>query len=310
MKRANRHGSRGSALVAVLCLIAVLGIASVAAVRVVAFDSDVAASHIHGFRARQLAEMGIAIASNPAVERDDPLLLQYSVEEGEGFEARITSEGEKLNINSILIRQDSPLLQTIFVDWGMTLDEAQQLIDSLIDWIDVNDEAGLNGAESEWYEAQGRVNQPFNRPFYKLDEMRLVRGMDRLEALRPNWRDWFTVWSSGPLDLNEASPELIAAVAGVSLDDASVIPKSVRGADGIRGTEDDVPFQSADQALALLGVDASVRPDISARVTVNETTTRLESVGSVAGGKRKITVIVRNRTGTPAVLERTEDVIP
>jgi hypothetical protein len=45
-------------------------------------------------------------------------------------------------------------------------------------------------------------------------------------------------------------------------------------------------------------------------MTVNDTTTRLESIGSVAGARRKVTVIVRNRTGRPAVLERTEEVMP
>ena len=300
----------GSALVAVLCLIAILGIASIAAVRVVAFDADIATAQIHGFRAKQLAEMGIAVAANPAVKRTDPLLKQFSGESGEGFEARIISEGEKFNINAILLRQDEQFLKSLFSDWGLTLDECQMMVDGLMDWVDQNDEVGLNGAESKWYLDQGRLNQPFNRPFYNLDEMRLVRGMDYVEAIRPDWRNWFTIWSSGALDLNEASAELIAAAAEITPEDANVIPETVRGPDGIRDTDDDAPFQSVEQALALLGVDASLRPEISARMTVNDTTTRLESIGTVAGAKRKITVIVRNRTGRPAVLERTEEVMP
>jgi hypothetical protein len=254
--------------------------------------------------------MGIAVASNPAVKRTDPLLRQFSEESGEGFEARIISEGEKFNINAIVLRQDEQLLKSMFIDWGLTLDEAQALVDALIDWVDANDEVGLNGAESEWYLEQGRLNQPFNRPFYHLDEVRLVRGMDYVEALRPDWRDWFTIWSSGALDLNEASAELIAAAAEITVEEASIIPETVRGPDGIRDTEDDAPFQSVEQALALLGVDGTLRPEVSARMTVNDTTTRLESIGSVSGARRKITVIVRNRTGRPAVLDRTEEVMP
>src|SRR5688572_11159484 len=97
---------QGSALIAVLWLIAILALASMAAIRVVSFDVDLATSQIHGFRARQLAEMGIAIASNPAVKRTDPLLKQMSEESGEGFEARLISEGEKFNINALLLQQD------------------------------------------------------------------------------------------------------------------------------------------------------------------------------------------------------------
>ena len=301
---------RGSALVAVIWLIAILAMAVVATLRVVSFDVDLGTSQIHGFRARQLAEMGIAVASNPAVKRTDPLLKQNSAESGEGFEARIISEGEKFNINAILIRQDEQLLKSMFSEWGLTLEECQMLVDGLMDWVDQNDEVGLNGAESKWYLDQGRLNQPFNRPFYTLDEMRLVRGMDYVEALKPDWRNWFTIWSSGALDLNEASAELIAAAAEITPEEANIIPETVRGPDGIRDTDDDAPFQSVEQALALLGVDSSLRPEISARMTVNDTTTRLESIGSVAGAKRKITVIVRNRTGRPAVLERTEEVMP
>ena len=307
-----RHHLRrqGSALVAVLWLIAILALASIAAIRVVSFDVDLASSQVHGFRARQLAEMGIAVASNPAVKRTDPLLGFSTGEEGEGYEARIISEGEKFNINAIVMRQDEELLRSIFINWGLELEEAQALVDALVDWVDSNDEVGLNGAELDWYAEQGRLNQPFNRPFYHLDELRLVRGMDVIEALRPDWRSWFTIWSGGALDLNEASPELIAAAAGITPEQAAIIPETVRGPDGLRDTEDDVPFQSAAEALALLGVDGTLRPELSAGMTVNDTTTRLESIGSVAGARRKITVIVRNRTGRPAVLERTEEVMP
>ena len=308
-----KHGDKranGSALVAVLLLIAVLAMASIAAIRVVSFDAELATAQVHGFRARQLAEMGIAVASNPAVKRTDPLLRQLSEESGEGFEARIISEGEKFNINAIVLRQDEGLLKSMFIDWGLDLDEAQSVVDALIDWTDTNDEVGLNGAESEWYLEQGRLNQPFNRPFYHLDEVRLVRGMDYIEALKPDWRNWFTIWSAGALDLNEASADLIAAAAEIPVEEAAVIPETVRGPDGLRDTEDDAPFQSVEQALALLGVDGTLRPEVSARMTVNDTTTRLESIGSVSGARRKITVIVRNRTGRPAVLERTEEVMP
>jgi type II secretory pathway component PulK len=302
--------SSGSALVAVLWLIAILALASIAAIRVVSLDVDLATSQVHGFRARQLAEMGIAVASNPAVKRTDPLLRQQDEESGEGFEARIVSEGEKFNINAIVLRQDEQLLKSMFIDWGLELEEAEAVVDALIDWVDPNDEVGLNGAEVEWYLDQGRLNQPFNRPFYHLDEVRLVRGMDYIEALRPDWREWFTIWSSGALDLNEASAELIAAAAEITPEEAAIVPETVRGPDGIRDTEDDAPFQSVEQALALLGVDGTLRPEVSARMTVNDTTTRLESIGSVSGARRKITVIVRNRTGRPAVLERTEEVLP
>jgi general secretion pathway protein K len=309
LKQHRSSQQQGSALIAVLWLIAILALASMAAIRLVSFDVDLATSQIHGFRARQLAEMGIAIASNPAVKRTDPLLKQMSEESGEGFEARLISEGEKFNINALILRQDENFFKDLFISWGLELDEAEAVTDALIDWVDGNDEVGLNGAESEWYLDNGRLNQPFNRPFYNLDEVRLVKGMDYVEALKPDWRNWFTIWSSGQLDLNEAPAELIAAAAGCTVEEAAVIPETVRGPDGIRETDDDAPFQQVDAALALLGVDATMQPEVVARMTVNDATQRMESIGTVSGAKRKITVIVRNRTGRPAVLDRTEEIV-
>lgn len=303
-----RRRQKGVALIAVLWLIMLLSFIAVATIRVVGFDLDVASSNIHGFRAKQLAEMGIAVGANPAVERFDPILSQWS--EGEGFEVRLISEGGKFNINQILMQEDMNLLQNMFIDWGMDIDQAAAVADGLADWVDANDEESLNGAEVAYYEEIGRINQPFNRPFYNLDEMRLVRGMDLVEALRPDWREWFTVWSGGGLDVNEASAEMVAVAAEVGIDEAAIIPEMVRGPDGERDTEDDTPFQSPQEALALIGVDGSLRPDILNRFSANETTTRIESTGISVGAKRRIILVVRNRTGQPAILERTEEVVP
>jgi type II secretory pathway component PulK len=295
---------------AVLWLIAILSMACMAALRVISFDMELASAKIHGSRARQIAEMGIAVGCNPAVKRADPILRQMHEDNGEGFEVKVLSEGGRFNINTLILQQDKPLLTSIFCDWGLELKDAQAVMDALIDWVDADDDVGLNGAEKKDYEQAGRINQPFNRPFYDINEMRLVRGMDLVETVRPDWRNWFTVWSGGALDLNEASAELIATAVECTVEQAVIIPETVCGPDGQRDTIDDVPFQSAAAALDLLGIRTDARPDLAKRFTVNDTTTRIESTGYAAGAKRRINVIIRNRTGKPALLERTEEIIP
>ena len=300
---------RGAALMAVLWLIAILAMACMATLRVISFDMEIASAKIHGSRARQAAEMGIAIGSNRAIKRSDPLLHRQG-SEGERYDATVISEDGRFSINS-LVQNDKPLLLSIFVGWGLQPDDASKVIDALSDWIDADDNESLNGAEIKYYEAEGRINQPFNRPFYHLDEARLVRGMDQIEALRPDWRNWFSVWSSGKLDLNEASAELIAAAAEVPVEQAQIIPQTVRGEDDQRDTLDDLPFSDPSAAIALLGVDPQ-RPDINSRFTANfaDGTTRIESIGSAEGAKYKITVILKNRANEPVLLERTEEIIP
>jgi general secretion pathway protein K len=302
--------SRGAALMAVLWLIAILALACMATLRVISFDMELASSKVHGSRARQVAEMGIAVGSHNLVKRTDPILHQMNEETGEGFEVKVFSEGGRFNINYLLGRGDKALLKSLFIDWGIENDAAQEIADALGDWIDADDNEELNGAEKEYYEKEGRINQPFNRPFYNLSEMQLVRGMEMVEAVKPDWRDWFTIWSTGQLDVNEASAELIAIAAEVPVDMADLVPENVRGDDGVRDTTDDAPYQNAAAALNELGVDTENRPDIVERFTANDQTTRVESIGYAEGTKRKITVILANRTGRPALLERTEEIIP
>jgi len=305
-----RRFSNGSALVAVFWIMAVLALAVFAAVRVVYYDSDVAASQLNGFEALQVAERGVAVAVNPAVEKGDPILDWRDDELDISYRARITSEAARFNINVLLMRKDKQLLTDIFTDWGMDLQDAQTLIDNLSDWIDEGDLAELNGAEVDWYEDQGRPNHPFNRPFYNLDEMRLVKGMDQLESLKPNWRKWFTIWSNGKLDLNEAAPELISSAAEVSIDDAQDFVDHIMGPDRERDTEDDQRFQSLPEALALLGVSEFQQQTVTPRLTVTDTTTRIVSDGRAGTVKRRITLILRSRTGQPAILERKEEILP
>lgn len=301
---------RGSALVAVFWVMAVLAVAVFAAVRVVYYDADIATSQLNGFEALQVAERGVAVAVNPTVEKGDPVLEWYDGEQDISYRAQILSEATRFNINVLLLRQDKTLLADIFTSWGMGLQDAQSLVGNLIDWVDEGDLAELNGAEAEWYDSQGRVNHPFNRPFYSLDEMRLVKDMDQLEALQPNWKDWFTVWSNGRLDVNEADAELISAAAEVPIEDAQEMIDFVLGPDRQRDTEDDQPFTNIDEALVLLGVSEFQQQTVSPRLTVSDTTTRIVSEGRAGTVKRRITLILRNRTGQPAILDRKEEIIP
>lgn len=304
----------GSALVAVFWIMAVLALAVFAAVRVVYYDADVAASQVNGFEALQVAERGIAVAANPAIKRDDSLLDWQDEERDIAYRARIKSEAARFNINVILLRKDKQLLTDIFTDWGMELQDAQTLVDNLTDWVDPGDLTELNGAELDWYESHGRPNHPFNRPFYNLREMRLVKDMDLLEEVKPDWQDWFTVWSNGRLDINEAEPELIAAAAEVSIDDARDLVDHVLGPDLERDTEDDQRFakgaQGVTEALEMLGVSAVQQQIVAPRLTTGDPTVRIVSDGRAGTVKRRITLVIRNREGQPAILERKEEVIP
>ncbi len=297
---------RGATLIAVFWIMAVMGLALVATLKISRYQSDVASSQINGIEARQYAEMGIHLAANPSVEEWD-FILRQDFENEAGFEAKILSEGGRFNINFILFQEDKKLLRDIFQRWGIDFDIASEIADALTDWIDSDDDVALNGAESAYYEGQGFFNRPFNRPFYDLDEMRLVRGMELVESANPGWRDWFTVWSSGGLDVAEASAEFLAMAMETDIEATQPLIEIVDGPDGIRNTEDDEDL-SVEDALANLGIidESGVIPG---RLSSDDPVKRLESVGYVGSVRRKIVVILSNRTQNPQVLDRKEVII-
>jgi general secretion pathway protein K len=300
---------RGAALIAVLWLIAILAMSCMTTLRVISFDMELASAKIHGSEARHVAEMGIALGSHNLVKRTDPILHHLDPKTGDGFDVKLTSEGGRFDINYILAGKDKELLRSIFISWGLELDDAQSVADALKDWSDPDDNEELKGAEKKFYLKEGCINQPFNRPFYSLEEMALVRGMDLVEAVRPDWRNSFTIWSNSALDVNEASAELIAVAADIPVNRADSIPEKVRGDDGVRDTKDDVLFEDKTAALELIGISPQ-DPIIAKRFSAKNETMRIESTGHAAGAKRKITVILANRTGRPMLLERTEEIIP
>jgi len=305
----HRRERQGSALLAVFWIMAIMGLGIVASMRVVSYQMNVVSAQTDGIKARQLAERGIALAKNPQVNQGDPILTQQ-FEEGEGFEVKILSQGDHLNINFILLQKDKRLLRYIFTEWGVDFDEASEIVDALVDWVDENEGEELNGAEFPWYERNGLVNQPYNRPFYNLDEMRLVRGMDTIEAVQPEWRQWFTVFSTGPLAVNEASAELLAMVAEGDIQEAQSLVEIIDGADGIRDTEDDQPFVSLDDALSMLGISPGEMPIMNGRFALDDEMSRIESIGSAGGVRREVVLVARIANGRLTIYDRWEEVMP
>ncbi|NCF89544.1 MAG: hypothetical protein GWQ05_01075 [Verrucomicrobiaceae bacterium] len=295
---------RGSALLMVFWLMAILTLFLFATIQLVSSDVNLVVSQKHDFRANQLCEMGLAIAANPQVQRYDPILTRFDTLADEGYSVRIKGEGGKININLLLQQNDREFLERIFTFWGLELEQAEELSDCLIDWIDPDDETNISGAENEYYFEAGFPTYPFNRPFYDLQEMALVKGMDYLNLVKPNWRSFFTLFSGGKLDLRDADQESIMMVAEVSDFAAEDFITVRRGADGIEGTEDDAQFESLSAALSELGLDEG-SPQAN-RLTVNDETTRIESVGRVGDYQKMIVLVLRNRESNPVILNREE----
>jgi hypothetical protein len=256
------------------------------------------------FQARLLAEAGLAVGVHPSIKPGDPL-LRKRVSAMESYEVNITTEERRLNINALLTEDKRPVLERLFEGWGLAPVDAETVVDCLMDWVDADDMKRLKGAEKQDYERMGFKDRPYNRPFQSLDEVALVKGMELVAEAQPRWRDAFTLWGSGQLDINEAPPQLIAIVAGIPVMQARALVSTRDGPDGIPHTKDDQPIQSVDEAMVLLGVPPQGPPSAAAPgqggqaqgwsglFTPHGNVQRVDSIGRVGTYARRISVIVQ-----------------
>lgn len=288
--------ARGSALLVVLWVIALLSFLIVTSMMVVMQDVETVAARRLVFRARQLAESGLAIGANPLVKSGDPV-LRKDVGPAESYEVNITTEESRVNISALLTEERRVILERLFGSWGLRPLEAQEVVDALMDWVDADDFKRLKGAEKEDYKKDGFNDRPYNRPFQSLDEVTLARGMDLVAQANPAWRSVFTLWGSGALDINEAPAELIAIVADAPLSAARSLVAERNGPDGIPHTKDDQPMKTLEEAMILLGVRAGPNPAGAGLFVLQGAIARVDSVGRAGDCTRRISVIMQKGAG-------------
>lgn len=142
----------------------------------------------------------------------------YSITIGDiGCDVYIEDEGGKINLNTI-----NPANREMVVEFllskDVSIDDADVIIDSILDWIDKDELHHINGAETDYYE---RLPEPYNSKNAKLDsieELLLVKGITSL--IFDEIRDGVTVFGSGKVNLNFASRDILSSIPG--LDEAMV----------------------------------------------------------------------------------------
>jgi general secretion pathway protein K len=114
------------------------------------------------------------------------------------------------------VAQFRRLLETLGLPGGLAA--------ALADWMDADNETAYpDGAEDLYYLALARPYRAANRPLAELGELALVKGFDdrTVETLRPYVA---ALPAPGPINVNFAPPEVLAAVAqNLSLADARLL---------------------------------------------------------------------------------------
>ena len=192
------------------------------------------------------------------------------------------------------------VVERLFELWGVERDFAIEVVDRLVDWVDTDDiKTGSGGAENFDYTKNGLRERPYNKRFRSLDEVLMVPGMEQIAARRPGWRDAFTLYSSGKLDLNEATPEALMAMFSASEETVQQFLEGRAGADGELYTSDDYRLQSVEEGLALLGSSGPEADAVANRLSVSDPVFRLVGIGRVNDMVVEQTVVISGREGNP-----------
>lgn len=290
----SRFAPRGSALIAVYWMIAILGMVLFGSAKLL--KSDTGAARIFRDRAfaKRYAERGLEIGRHPRMEQYDPLLAGGD-DAGGSYQVTLTTEEARFNINTLLLNSDRLILKRIFTHWGLNPEFTSQVVDALKDWVDADENVSLNGAEKRDYEKAGFKDLPFNRPFKDLDELLLVRGMDIVTAMRPDWREWFTVFGDGRIDINEARTDFVMVLANVPHERMAQFDRFRAGPDGIRRTLDDGRLSTAVQLAQMLAVfQPKIVAELQQWVQFAGPIRRIESIGRFNDLNRKLILITQN----------------
>ncbi len=143
-----------------------------------------------------------------------PVQLQYPA--AEDVVVRIYDHAGKINLNRIPRRYMQLLIEKRLGGLDADPEQVQDLLAAWIDWTDLNDLQGLNGAEKDYYEDLEQGYQPRNNPeLDTVEELLHIRGFAELfEGI--NLDAAFTIYgNSRTVNLNLATREAMQLLPGL-----------------------------------------------------------------------------------------------
>ncbi len=229
--------SKGTALVTVLWVVAVISIVSFTLAASVRVEVDSTSDSFDSERAFYMAK-GAAETVFSSVSTNTDVATEHSpirLEKGEyifrfdGGEARVRkeSEGSQIDINTASDR----LLASLFDSVGVSQETRNRLVDSVLDWRDPDDIQHLYGAEiGDYTQVSDTDRLPRNAPFASRDELLLVKNMTpelyygrfissgvNGEFRRiPGLRELISTKGGEKVDINAASFDVLLALPDVS----------------------------------------------------------------------------------------------
>ena len=248
-------------------------------------------------KAEAVACSGAEVALHPAVTPGSPN-LSGELDNGATYQARLTGEGGRLDLNWLVAGEDPEKLEILkryLENKGVDLNERETMVDSLLDWVEPN--TGLHHLnappESDDY-------HPSHTLLTQIDELKKVAGWTDFTAT-PGWDDDFTVNTRQGVDLAWASRGVLLALPGMTAEIVDRFLQLRQGPDGIDGTEDDMHFKSPQEVQGALNLNQEQFNQLQTFVALNVPVLRVTSVGTAGKAKRTVQMVFR-RVGVAAQL--------
>jgi hypothetical protein len=205
--------------------------------------------------AEAMASSGADIALHPSIQPSSPN-LHRQMSRRESYDVQITGEQGRLDLNWLTLNEDPSklaILRQYLTLKGVDLNEIDTMIDSLLDWVSLNQGIHhLNACpETDTY-------QPPHAALSSVDDLKKICGWEKFTA-KPGWDQDLTVLPVQGLgqyriDLAWASRDVLRALSavlpGMSDDKIDSFLQLRRGPDGIDGTADDGQFGVTTQGVA------------------------------------------------------------
>ena len=249
-------------------------------------------------KAEAVACSGAEVALHPAVNPGSSN-LSGQLDGGAKYEARLTGEGGRLDINWLVAGEDPDkleVLRTYLENKGIDLNEREAMVDALLDWVEPD--TGLHHLnappESDNY-------HPPHALLTRVEELKNVAGWADFTSA-PGWDDDFTVNTRQGVDLQWASRDVLLALPGFTSEVVDRFLQLRQGPDGIDGTDDDTEFGSLDEMREAFGLNGDQFKLLNGIISFNDPVFRVVSVGSAGNATRTVQMVFRRVGVMPQVI--------
>jgi general secretion pathway protein K len=242
------------------------------------------------------------------------------VQLGEGrFSLQIEDLERRININVA----DPTILRQALIQIGVDATEIPVITDSILDWIDRDDDPHLSGAETDFYLRRKPAYIAKNGPLDDLSELLLIKGITpqiywgnqflhhqnqgalfadsefrnlRSDVVYPvGMVNLFSTLSARSLNLNTVTAEALQAIPPIDSNMATALLRYRAGPDGVEGTPDDMPLRNANELANIPGFSGPVIQSLASRqpFATRSTTFEVKIFAEISGVKREYRAILR-----------------